>query len=68
MSEGEGAHLGWVMAHPRQRVRAARVFISPKAASVPDLLVILGACDFAAHPTVTQINQVIGGLRSWCNG
>ena len=29
MSEGEAAHLGWVMAHParaRQRVRAARVF------------------------------------------
>ena len=38
MSEGEAAHLGWVMAHPArasQRVRAARVFMSPKAASVP---------------------------------
>ena len=37
MSEGEAAHLGWVMAHParaRRRVRAARVFISPKAAGV----------------------------------
>src|ERR1700733_9214209 len=45
MSEGEAAHLGWVMAHParaRRRGRAARVFISPKAAGAPDLLVILG--------------------------
>jgi hypothetical protein len=35
VSEGEAAHLGWVMAHParaRRRVRAARDFISPKAA------------------------------------
>jgi hypothetical protein len=42
VSEGEAAHLGWVMAHPacaRRRVRAARVFIS---AGPPDLLVILG--------------------------
>ena len=38
MSEGEAAHLGWVTAHParaRRRVRAARVFISPKAAGAP---------------------------------
>jgi hypothetical protein len=34
VSGGEAAHLGWVMAHParaRQRVRAARVFISAGA-------------------------------------
>jgi hypothetical protein len=45
VSEGEGAHLGWVVAHParaRQRVRAARVFISPEGTGVPDLLVIGG--------------------------
>jgi len=33
MSEGEAAHLGWVMAHPARagrRVRAARGFISPR--------------------------------------
>jgi hypothetical protein len=38
VSEGEAAHLGWVMAHParaRRRVRAARVFISPKGAGAP---------------------------------
>ena len=45
MSEGEAAHLGWVMAHParaRRRVRAARVFISPEAEVKFDLLVISG--------------------------
>ena len=45
MSEGEAARLGWVTAHParaRRRVRAARVFMSPKAAGCPDLLVIWG--------------------------
>jgi hypothetical protein len=38
VSEGEAAHLGWVVASParaRQRVRAARVFISPKAVGAP---------------------------------
>jgi hypothetical protein len=38
VSEGEAAHLGWVMAHParaRRRVRAARVFISPEVAGAP---------------------------------
>jgi hypothetical protein len=38
VSEGEAARLEWVMAHParaRRRVRAARVFISPKAAGAP---------------------------------
>ena len=38
VSEGEVAHLGWVTAHSaraRRRVRAARTFISPEAASAP---------------------------------
>jgi hypothetical protein len=38
VSEGEGAYPRWVMAHPacaRRRLRAARVFISPKAAGAP---------------------------------
>jgi hypothetical protein len=38
VSEGEAAHLAWVMAHlarARRRVRAARDFISPKAADTP---------------------------------
>ena len=46
MSEGEAAHLGWVMAHParaRRRVRAARDFISPEAAGAPIYLYSEGA-------------------------
>jgi hypothetical protein len=38
VSDGEAAHLGWVMAHParaRRRVRAAKGFISPEAAGAP---------------------------------
>jgi hypothetical protein len=38
VSGGEAAHLGWVTAHlarARWRVRAARGFISPKAAGAP---------------------------------
>jgi hypothetical protein len=38
VSEGKAAHLGWVLAHParvRRRARAARVFISPEAATAP---------------------------------
>jgi hypothetical protein len=38
VSEGKAAHLGQVTAHPvraRRRVRAARSFISPEAASAP---------------------------------
>jgi hypothetical protein len=45
VGEGKGAYLGWVMAHParaRRRVRAARVFISPKAARRANLLVVWG--------------------------
>jgi hypothetical protein len=37
-SEGEAAHLGWMIAHSaraRRRVRAARVLISPEAAGAP---------------------------------
>ena len=38
VSEGEPAHLAWVGAHPARaswRVRAARVFISPKRVNPP---------------------------------
>lgn len=38
MSVGEQRHPGWVLEHPGRAtrwVRAARVFISPKAADVP---------------------------------
>jgi hypothetical protein len=47
----EGAHLRWVMAHParaRQRVRAARVFMSPEAAGAP-IYLCLGGDSPAIH-------------------
>jgi hypothetical protein len=52
VSEGEAAHLGWVMAHPararrRRRVRAARGFYIAQSGRCPDLLVIWGG----AHRT-----------------
>jgi hypothetical protein len=58
VSEGEAAHLGWVMAHParaRQRVRAARVFISPKAAGAP-IYAYLGG---AASEELSSIVRII---------
>lgn len=36
--KGEGAHVGWMAAHParaKQKMRAAKGFTSPKAAGAP---------------------------------
>ena len=58
MSEGEAAHLMWVMAHParaRRRVRAARVFISPEAACAPIYLQSWGGGS-PLYPTRKSVN------------
>jgi hypothetical protein len=60
--EAEAAHPAWVRVHParaRQRVRAARGFISPKAAGAPIYAVSPGG-----GGTMIKDNDSIAGLFS----